>query len=99
MLQKTIEITNGPSREELFDGLRLCKSTRFNFKTEFKEWRVQVFVHGIDHIQRRRDWLVKFSMTISPVIHFGSTKNEKAKIHSVVCNYSTETRKGQIFIE
>jgi len=91
----TIEISNGPSREELFDSLRLGKPTGFSFKTEFRDWKDKGFIKGMDHVKGRKDWVVSFSISITPVIHFGSTSNYEPKIYHVTFRYSTETRKGR----
>ncbi len=49
-MSKTIEITNGPSREELFDGLRLLSEKRlipFCIKMEGTERFLAVFMNSI----------------------------------------------------
>ncbi len=51
MLQKTIQITNGPSREELFDGLRLLAEKRlvpFCFEKNENEKYIAAIINSIE---------------------------------------------------
>lgn len=98
-MSQTIEITGGPSREDLFDSLRLAKPTMIHFKTKFTEWKAWVHITSIKHIQRRVEWEIGFLTTISEEIHLGMAGGNKPKIHDVLCRYSSNTRTGELVIE
>ncbi|MFA5773147.1 MAG: hypothetical protein WC908_00545 [Candidatus Paceibacterota bacterium] len=65
-MEKTIEITNGPSREELFDGLRLCTEKRlvpFQVIKNEKEKYFAVIIHSIEAEDRSgQSWNLIFSV-------------------------------------
>lgn len=102
---KTIEITNGPSREELFDGLRLFTEKRFvKFTVLDSSWEIptEILLQGIQAEDGSgQNWNLTifiddyFTKNRIPILAFRNLVNPIRKAKAF---YSTNTRKGVITV-
>ena len=106
-MQKTFEILSGPSREELFDGLRLASEKRFVGFVMINNGRQMAPLVILQSIEAEdgsgQSWNLKFSIPESfvgkmpyPINVF---KKAKIPIVTVKAYYSSKTRKGIITVE
>ncbi len=103
-MSQKIKITNGPSREELFDGLRLLSEKRtvgFVIEVNGREKKPDTWIHAIESEDwTSQSWNLKFSIPtgfISPVQITPLSKQKRSE--TVKAYYSTRTRKGFIIVE
>jgi hypothetical protein len=107
----TITITNGPSREELFDGLRLFAEKRavpFTLEDKRKEILFTAYIIGIEVVDKKGEWWnLKLRIRKSFValnheddyfdVHpFFNDKTNSRKFLPVDARFSTKKRKGVI---
>lgn len=106
-MSKTIKITNGPSREELFDGLRLFAEKRavgFVIENNGRQMTPIVWMHSIEAEDGSgQSWNIKFSIGKSFVgkipYPIDLSKPSQTKSVTVKAYYSTKTRTGVITVE
>ncbi|MBP6904885.1 MAG: hypothetical protein KBB91_02420 [Candidatus Pacebacteria bacterium] len=105
MSQKTIPITNGPSREELFDGSRLFAEKRevvFNIEDNGRSLALPVIMQGIQPEDGSgQSWNVVFNIEVKHLLRLGLPVDVKSvftgkKVVQMKAYYSTKTRKGVI---
>ena len=102
----TIKITSGPSREELFDGLRLFAEKRevgFTIENNGRQMKPTAWIHGIEAEDGSgQSWNLKFSIDESFVskmpYSINLSKPSQSKSVTVNAYYSTKTRTGVIRI-
>jgi hypothetical protein len=104
-MKNTIQITDGPSREELFDGMRLFAEKRtilFTVKVNEKDYHLRVKMLGIEAEDGSgNSWNLKFVITtfelmgakVSPEIKKVLSGNKHV---TVAVYYSTHKRTGTI---
>ena len=105
-METRIEIINGPSREELFDGLRLFAEKRavgFVIENNGREMTPIVWMHSIEAEDGSgHSWIIKFSIGESFIgkmpYPINLSKPLQMKSVTVKAYYSTKTRKGVILI-
>lgn len=107
-MPKTIQITSGPSREELFDGLRLFSEKRvvdFLIVNNGRQVNLPVIMQSIQAEDGSgHSWNVSFvievktllriSLPVDVITVFAGKKAITAKAY-----YSTKNRRGRITIE
>lgn len=105
MSQKTIQITSGPSREELFDGLRLFAEKRevgFNIEDNGRLLTLPVIMQGIQPEDGSgQSWNVVINIEVKHLLRLGLPVEVKTvfagkKVVQVKAYYSTRTRRGVI---
>ena len=100
-MSKTIVITSGPSREELFDGLRLFAEKRvigFTIENNGRQMTPVVLMQGIEPEDGGgQSWNIKFLISEGFVGKAANPLNPQSKL--VKAYYSTRTRKGTITVE
>jgi hypothetical protein len=108
MSQKTIQIANGPSREELFDGLRLFAEKRevgFVIEHNGTQLTLPVIMQGIQSEDGSgQSWNIMFNIEVKTMLRLSlpvevKTVFEKKKTWAVKAYYSTKTRKGAVIFE
>lgn len=102
---KTIAITNGPSREELFDGLRLLseeRSVKFIIENNGREMRPAVLIRSIEaEDDSGQSWNIKLSIDKNFIETHSLYLPRPTQAGSVTVKayYSSKTRDGKIIIE
>lgn len=108
MSQKTIQITSGPSREELFDGLRLFAEKRevgFSIEDNGRLLTLPVIMQGIyPEDGSGQSWNVVINIEVKNLLRLGLPVEVRTvfagkKVVQVKTYYSTRTRKGVITLE
>jgi len=102
-MKTTITIASGPSREELFDGLRLFIEKRvinFNFKKNGTEIKVPLIIQGIEAEDGSGEsWIIKFAIDYKKFIVYplfcGELASNSVDLKSKAY-YSTKNRTGTI---
>ncbi len=108
-MKTTITIASGPSREELFDCLRLFiekRSTDFILVKNKIKYLTPLIIAGIDAVdkdgEQGESWIIKFKVDYTKFIVSGDILPDLAS-NSInlksIAYYSTRTRKGTITTE
>jgi hypothetical protein len=104
-MQKTINITGGPSREELFDGLRLFAESREVPFLIVNNGRQVTLTGIIQSIQAEdgsgQSWNISMNVTTKEMLLLSLPVNAKVaisgkKIIPLSAYYSSKSRKGVI---
>ena len=107
-MSKTLKITSGPSREELFDGLRLFAEKRpvgFVIENNGRQMTPIVWMHGIEAEDGSgQSWNIKFSIAenfVGEMPYPIDVSKPVPPVNSVTVTayYSTKTRTGTITVE
>ncbi|MCX6756140.1 MAG: hypothetical protein NTX85_02280 [Candidatus Nomurabacteria bacterium] len=112
-MSQTIQILNGPSREELFDGLRLFAEKRevgFNLESNGREITLPFIMQSIEPEDGSgNSWNTKMNLHVDSLgkdfyqipleIRKAFLGTPTKKVIQVKTYYSTKTRKGVITLE
>ncbi len=107
-MQETIQILNGASREELFDGLRLFaekRETGFYIESNGRQMALPCIMQSIQAEDGSgHSWNVTFVIEVKTLLKLGlpvevRTVFAHKKAITAKAYYSTKTRKGVITLE
>ncbi len=104
---ESIVITSGPSREELFDGLRLFSEKRYvEFKLKHREETITIssIIQGIEPEDGSgQSWIIKFNVEKKYFNYIVWPAKLKLLLNkdflTIQAYYSTKNRRGSLLLE